>query len=60
MQYAGVQDVNVQPALTCIHTGRGTSIYPGRPTLTPFIHDNCFDLIKKNCTKPLQSHVKTQ
>ena len=38
-------------ALTpCIHIGRGISIYlGGGASQTPFIHDNCFDWIKKNC-----------
>ena len=48
-------DVNVHAALTtCIHIGEGTLIYLGGHPNPFIIHDNCFDLIKKNCTNPLQ------
>ena len=33
---------------------RNISLSGGEAPQPPFIHDNCFDLIKKNCTKPLQ------
>ena len=60
-QYAVCRRARCQcTALTtcmCTHIGRGTSIYLGGATPTPlhtYMTINYFDLIKKNCTKPLQ------
>ena len=37
------------------HRRRNINLSGGGGTPTPFIiYNNCFDLIKKNCTKPLQ------
>ena len=57
MQYASMQYVNIQHAMTkhtftniCISLSGGG----GHPNHPSYVHDNCFDLIKKCCTKPLQ------